>query len=268
MRRLIIRLQTGLIVFLLGMEALLRLFDPLGLRYFQNLQYLYNYYESSSTRIFELKAGDYTLNGWRVRELANGQRNVPDNPDGACTLVFVGDSVTWGEGVDDSAVWVNLVAKQLPGINVIDAASLFYNSENVRGSVKDYPDAQAIIYFIIGNDPEVTVTQIPRGVSNASALSYYLTYLLNPTGGYNPSEDWPRFYRDLDAMRGDPHVTFVAFDAPFGRELAARYPVKLIPIYTHWLSYVDTHANVEGNQQIAAGILPIAQAVVKDKCGG
>lgn len=267
MRRLIIRLLVGLIIFLLGMEVLLRLFDPLGMRYFQNLQYLYNYYESSPTRIFELKAGDYTLNGWLVRELANGQRNVPDNPGGACTLVFVGDSVTWGEGVDDSATWVNLVARQLSSVNVIDAASLFYNSENVRGSIKDYPDAQAFIYFISNNDPEVTF-KIPHIVPGGSALSYYLLYLLDTSGGYHPSSDYPRFWSDLDMMQADPRLTFVAFDQPFSRDLAIRYPVRLIPLYTHWLSYVDTHANAEGNQQIAAAMLPIVQAVVKDKCGG
>lgn len=269
MRRLIIRLLLGIIIGLLMLEGLLRLFDPLGLIYFPNIDYLNTHLEPSPNREYMLPAGQYILHGWSATEADNNTRLVPDNADGDCTLLFVGDSVTWGEGVNDDATWVNLVARQLPGVNVINAGLNGYNSEDVRNTIPDFPGARAIIYLVIDNDPFVTAPFSKGGAPEyLSAIDYYLLYLFRTRREPPQSDDWPRFYRDMDAMSTDPRVTFVAFDAPFGRDLAARYPVRLIPMYTHWISAADGHANAEGNQQIAAAMLPIAQSVVKDKCGG
>lgn len=267
MRRLIIRILIGLIVFLLGLETLLRLFDPLGIVAFANLEILNPHMVLSPTRGYMLASGHYVLHTWTVTENADNTRQVPDNPGGPCTLVFVGDSVTFGEGVNDADTWVNLVARQLQGVNVLNAAFDAYNSENVRGTLADFPKADAIIYLIIGNDPEITIHQVAPGEEASSYTLMYALYLLRVYHNSYPT-DYPRFWRDLDAMHADPRVTFVTFDYQFGPELTARYPVQLIPPWTHNISKVDGHANVEGNQQIAAGMLPIAQNVVKDKCGG
>lgn len=267
MKRLIVRLLAGLIVFLLGIEALLRLFDPLGIVYFANLELMNPHIVLSPTRGYMLSPGQYVMHTWTATELGDNTRLVPDNPGGACTLVFVGDSVTFGEGVSDGDTWVNLVARQLHSVNVLNAAFDAYNSENVRGTIADFPKADAIIYLIVGNDSEITIHQVIPGPEEESYSLLYALYLLRVYRDSYPT-DYPRFWRDMDAMRADPRVTFVTFDYQFGPELTTRYPVRLIPPWTHNISRVDGHANIEGNQQIAAGMLPIAQAVVKDKCGG
>lgn len=257
------RILISFLITLVLLEAGLRLFDPLGLEYFNNLNILGWGLRLDGARGYVLTAGHYSLRGWSATEQDSYTRRLPDNSGGACSLLFVGDSVTWGEGVNDDQTWVDLVARNLPGINIINAAYNGYNSENVRGTIAQFPDAKAIIYLVISNDPFVTSNSGPVEFPPLFATARYLQYFMRSE--ISPAEDWQRFYLDMDAMNKDGRITFVAFDASFGKSLADKYPVNLIPMYTHWISFIDGHPSIEGNKQIAIAMLPIARKAA-EKC--
>ncbi len=267
MRYRLITLLTALIATLMTIEGLLRLTDPWGLLGFDDWAVVYAHIVPHPTRGYVLAPGAYHFSRWTVTELPGGLRYLPDGHTGPCTLVFLGDSVTFATGVSDGAAWVNRVASQLPGVTVLNLGFDGYNSQQVRALLADYPDADAAIYLVIANDNEATVSlvgQVPH-VSDLPMLSRYLLFA-NGRLTAHPATDPARFERDLTALSADRRVTLVAFDDAFGQALARRWPVTLIAWYTDYVSTVDRHAGVLGNRQLAASMLPIARRAVRAAC--
>lgn len=265
MRYTTIRILLSTVITLGVIEGGLRLFDPLGLVYFVDQEVL-GQHISPSSRGYMLDAGVYHLSHWTATELPGNVRWIPDNHHGPCKVVFLGDSVTWGYGVNDDQTWVNLVARALPTIDAIDPAFFAYNSENVRGTYAGFPDADAYIYLVIANDDEKTFQ--PTFRSHAPDKSFILRYIEYLTGQSN----WPmpvdrvRFENDMQALTRDSRMTIVGFDNAWTHEVARRYPIHLIPVYTHWISYIDSHPNADGNRQIADAMLSVVKQAVQTHC--
>ncbi len=153
-RRKLIAVLLGVIATLLLSEALLALFDPLGFAYYRDQAYLGSLLVPDP-RGYNFRPGTYQLSSFRFTLLPDGTRAVPDtNLSADRTLVFVGDSVTFGYGVNDDQTWVNLIARALPDVHVINAGVSGYNSRNVSRAISLYPRTASLVYLIVSNDAE------------------------------------------------------------------------------------------------------------------
>lgn len=87
------------LIFIVGLWGLLRIFDPLGvLRYYNDLSRLFADYVVSE-RGYSMYPGLHQYSNWTALIERNGNRHVPDGKNAACEIAFVGDSVTFGFGV-------------------------------------------------------------------------------------------------------------------------------------------------------------------------
>ncbi|MEO8398085.1 MAG: hypothetical protein ABI700_34140, partial [Chloroflexota bacterium] len=199
-RRKLIAALFGIILALLLGEGLLARFDPLGFGYFRDQADL-NLHLIADPRGYTFQPGTYKLSKSSFTILPDGNRAVPDTPPNAKkTLVFMGDSVTFGYGVDDDQTWVDLVAGDLPGVHVIDAGVSGFNSANVVRTLALYPDAQALVYLIIDNDADPENRPAFGKARLPAALSWLEVYLLNlPDYLFPPPDktsDLPRYLAD------------------------------------------------------------------------
>ncbi len=264
-RRGLIALLLGLLLALLLGEALLAWFDPLGFAYFRDQRTLASLLVPD-VRGYNVRSGTHVLSSFTFTLLADRTRAVPDtNAAASRTLVFVGDSVTFGYGVDDAQTWVNLVARQRPDLHVVNAGVSGYNSTNVRRGVEQDRTADALVYLIVNNDaePENQPDFAPTPPEMGSWLALYLVNLpeyLHPVGADEliARGDMARYFADLRQIRADGRVRLVAFDDAFGRLTAREFPdVALIERGTDRVSPADGHPGVRGNQEIAAQMLPL-----------
>ncbi len=275
-KNLLVLLGT-ILVLLIGAEVVLNIFDPWGVHYFDDLASVWDNTVAHPDRIDVISPGVYRFSNWTVTELEGYTRAVPDNMKGSCKVVFVGDSVTWGHGVNDKDTWVNLVAAQLPETNVINAGFEGYNSENVKGTLKDFPDAKLLVYLIIGNDAEPTTGLLRQ--TRASMMKKYLTFFFKEilktdsnraanadTIATSDSTIYNRFRADIEAMSHDKRVVFIGFDEPLSNSLKPAYHVNTIPLYTNHISLADPHPSARGHQQVAESILPIVQKAIENQC--
>ncbi len=265
-RRKLIHVLIGILLALLLSEGLLAWLDPLGFAYYRDQAYL-GARLIPDPRGYNFRPGVYRLSSSQFTILPDGTRRVPDtNLEAAKTLVFIGDSVTFGYGVDDAQSWVNRIARELPDVHVINAGVSGYNSTNVLRTLAQYPTADALVYLIVNNDAEPENQPDfahPRPPDNPSWLALYLLHLpeyLNPISASDEIArgDIPRYLDDLHHILADERVLAVAFDDAFGqltvRECCA---IPLIARGTDRVSPVDGHPGVRGNQEIAAQMLPL-----------
>jgi len=267
----LLRIIVMVIAVIITIEVALTLFDPWGMKYFDDLAAIAEKVVTHPARGYVLPAGQYQFSHWRALQLDNFTRNVPNNAKGSCKVAFLGDSVTWGHGVDDQDTWVNLLAQQLPQINAINTAIDGYNSENVRRTIADFPDAAVIVYMIIGNDADVTgiLPKQPR----LTMIEKYIRYIMIVRGigpdaaqAFSPPTDEARFDHDMQLMSQDKRVIFIGFDDAFDQRLKDKYNVHLIPPIRNRISYVDAHPNPAGHRDMMAAILPIVKEAVAQRC--
>lgn len=266
-RRRLIAALVGVLLALLTAEALLAWFDPLGFVYFRDQAYL-SAQIIPDPRGYSFRPGAYPLS-FTLTILPDGTRAVPDsNPTADKTLVFVGDSVTFGYGVDDDQTWVNLIARELPDVRVINAGVSGYNATNVRRAVVLYPDAGALIYLIVNNDAEPEKQPDFTRPHSPETSSWLARYLLNLPEYLSPVSaeaeiargDLPRYFDDLRAILADDRVLALAFDDAFGRMTVERCcAIPLIERGTDRVSPADGHPGVRGNEAIARQILPLVR---------
>jgi hypothetical protein len=268
-RRRFIAVLIGILLALLTGEALLAWFDPLGFVYFRDQAYLSSQIVPD-VRGYGFRPGSYPLS-FALTILPDGTRAVPDTDESAgATLVFVGDSVTFGYGVDDDQTWVNRVARELPGVHIVNAGVSGYNSTNVLRTVAQYPDADALVYLIVNNDAEPENRPDldpdfghPRPPESSSWLALYLLNLpeyLAPISAEAEIArgDLPRYFDDLRQIVSDERVLALAFDDAFGRMTVEHgFSVTLIARGTDRVSPADGHPGVRSNQAIAAQVLPL-----------
>lgn len=268
-RRIVIALLFNVLVFLLSGEALLRAFDPWGARrYFNDLALLFGATHDAPPRTFAMQPGIYHFSNWTATIAADSYRAVPDSRPGACRIAFLGDSVTFGYGVDDEQTWIDLLARELPDAAMINTGMTGYNLDDVVATYRQL-SADAYVYLLIDNDadpPKQWWRYSPA--DSTSALLDYATVWQWQHG--DPSiPDFPAvFFATLGKLMSDRRVTVVGFqDDDLARQSADRYPaLELIPHWTHANSRADSHANAEGNAEIAAAMFPIVKDVVAHAC--
>jgi lysophospholipase L1-like esterase len=268
-RRVIAGLLSVLFSVLL-IEGALAIFDPLGIRGLEDWQIIYEHIIEHPTRQYVLTPGRYTLRSWTVTQRADYTRRIPDNYNGGCRVVFLGDSVTWSTGVNDAETWVNLIARGMPQVTAINPAFDGYNSEHLRWVWHDYPQADIGIYLVYPNDIEATASLVGQTawlehINSLSMLMRYRDFIMTHAN-WTPRQDAERFARDMDDLTKDDRIVLVAFNDAFGRKFAARWFVHLIPPYVSRISATDVHADAAGNREIAAAIAPIVERAVRERC--
>lgn len=254
-------------------EGGLRVLDPFGaIRYYTDLNHQFAGFVQDDNRGYAMYPGLYEFSNWTALIERDGNRRTPDTHADDCTIAFVGDSLTWGFGVNDADTFPNLLAQQIPA-QVINTGLSGYNSENVLMTIGSTP-ADGYIYTIIDNDDDATVAHdnpypIPPVslLADHMAAAIYLDYAFKSGGG--TAKDSVRFGHDMTMLAARDDVLLTVFEDARGwhRQVVGLAPdVLLIPPYTHMNSKADPHPNAEGHQQIAAALLDNIKAFVTDVC--
>src|SRR5262245_3155504 len=136
-------------------ELGLRLIDPWGMRYFDDVVLMSKtMFITDQVRGYGLKDGTFVYSHWQAH-IEDGQRVVPTGSiQGTCDLAFLGDSITFGHGVNDDQTWVNLIAAGLPDVHIYNYGVPRYSIPNILGTRRAFPDHKAYIYTIFNNDSE------------------------------------------------------------------------------------------------------------------
>lgn len=162
---------VGLFLAVLSVEGLTRVFDPFGVSHFINMKrYRHDLCEVrlDSDRLFVHRPNEHMeLDGWEIRTDSNGlrgpEREIP-KPAGTRRLMFVGDSVTFGWGVELEDTFVHMIEEELNEnsdgvIETINAGHLFHDSTQERGVVEEVglsyePDVVFLVF--VANDTHPT----------------------------------------------------------------------------------------------------------------
>ena len=273
-RRLTRRLLgTALLVVLtlVLIEVLLRVTDPFGAAYFGDLAG--NFYDVAIDDPcgYVVPPGEYHASHWSFSIQPDHTRTVPDtNPDAPRTLVFVGDSVTFGYGVEDAETFVNLVAQALPDWRVINDSYPGWNIQNLEGAWAQHPDADLIFVLTITNDlTESYLTPGQRGWRPLYIQAYAMWVGWIFTGFPTPAPETlaalePGWIASISALAADPRVTFLTIDTAgdYEQRVASMFPDKTVILenYTGLVSTVDSHPNPASHVFLAAQIIPVVQS--------
>lgn len=276
---------------LLMMEVALRVLDPWGMSYFDDLEVLATQlFQSDDERGYIIADGTHQMSHWQFT-IEEGTRPVNTNPEAACTVVILGDSVAFGYGVDDGDVWLNDIAQAFPNVQFINTGLPRYNSTNVLWNYQTYPDADAYLYLIINNDldyvhnPDIAV--FAGSTQNMPHLLRYTNFAFyrgeadrrivliegererDPNAAVLPSDPrLERFFNEIAPMVADERVYLAAFEGePLTNSLLANdYDVLVMPYPEHRISFADYHLNPTGNDVLAQQLMPLFQQMVDTAC--
>ena len=264
MRRLLRRVIILTLLTLAALEMALSLIDPLGVAYVLQLFYINEFY-AGPVEAGWLAPGQYDLGTWQIHILDDTTRRVPATGDG-CRVVFFGDSVTFGWGVNDGDTFAAQLAQRWPSAHILNAGIPGYNSAQVRQRIDTIPHDVAL-YLVFDNDAIDFAIEGGNTVTGTdhhwpgfgllhgqmSALAVYANYFTRRSGPPDGVSDTTRFTDDLTALVGQG-VTLLAFDGGNSDWLAERYPVTSLPRYTTTVSAVDPHPDARAHAGIAQAI--------------
>lgn len=267
----------------LMLELLLAFVDPWGIAYFNDLLRMGNeHFEVDETRGYKMADGTYRFSNWRTT-IEGGARVTPDtNADSDCSLVLLGDSVTFAHGVNDGQTWANQLALQLPEVNIINTGMTTYNSSNALGSKQAFAGHDAYLYLVVYNDIEPALNPDPYAFpgQNPTRLPFIVRYVSFAMFGRQPSEfneqtlppaDDPnlqRFLADVADMMAEDDTILLSFDnSPLTALLQDEgYTVHEYPYLEYQNSYIDNHWNARGNREFADLIAPLVRDEMTTRC--
>lgn len=252
-----------ILLVILGLNMLLRLFDPLGvIRYSNQSRALFQLAIPHPTG-YRLTPGYHDI-GYQLTIGLDGLRIVPDsNMLADCTIAVIGDSVAFGMGVHDTESIVNLLARAYPDVYWINASLPAYNVGNITRQL-DSVSANGYLWFVVQNDnePDYYYQTVSRKAP-ATALARYIDAL---TTHYDyRTED---FASRADAIVSRSDVLTAAFENYIlTDDIHSAYPdVLVIPLWTHNISPFDPHPNAQGHQEIAQAINPYIPEFITEIC--
>jgi lysophospholipase L1-like esterase len=257
-KRALVILCISILSSIAGVEVLLRTLDPLGAVYFENSNTYFDATIPDETG-YALVPGSTYLKGWSFSILNDGTRITPDISEGK-RVVFVGDSITFGLGVNDEDAWVYKVCADLK-IRCVNAGRAGYAASNVADVASQYP-AACVVFLTISNDDEARArysekryTPYPSAIAENMSWLFvrrnYSIFVRKDKGSF--SEAMSRLEHRLDTL-------ILAFDdGTYGNAAAKQYGAVLIPDYISRISVLDPHPDAEGNRQIAEAITPVIE---------
>lgn len=253
-------------------EVLLRVTDPFGVAYFHDLAA--NFYDVAlpDPRGYVVAPGEYHASHWSFNILPDNTRAVPDTrQDADKTMVFIGDSVTFGYGVEDAETFVNLVARDFPDWHVINDSYPGWNIQNLEAAWEMHPDADLIFVLTITNDMDEPMRTADMRGWRPSYIQLYGTMIVWLLRGFPvPSPEAaaalePGWRASISRIASDPRVTLLTIDTTGDYEQLVRemFPDKttVLQNFTSLVSTVDSHPDPSSHQFLADQIT----AVVREK---
>lgn len=238
--------------FVLMLEFALHVADPLGvMTYRANLRV--------ALKAMPYRTETVHFRGWSAR-MENGYRVTPDsNPDADCTIAFIGDSFTFGWGVDDHETYPNVLAQRFD-IRAVNRGIHGYGIDEI---VREWSQTEAdgYVYLAVPGD-EQKYPDLPRPVplfSWSSALTYYrwrkTVQQVEPPAPAARQE----YVQLVNVMRARPLVVgYFRMDAPTVHAVHVWYD------YTLKVSAADGHYNAAGNAYVADTL----EGAVSEMIGG
>lgn len=263
-RRVLILLIAIVITVPLAINAMLYYLDPLGIViYAHDLNALFHVSEPDKTGIRFL-TGRYAFRGYTATIGHDGLRIVPDTAFTHCTIATIGDSVTFGMGVEDYETFTNIFAQTFKDVHWINAGIPGYSALNVREQINTIA-ADGYLWLIINNDDEPFRRYFGGRIHNAPfAITQYLTWQRETPIPVNTE----RFDSGAQTILSHDDVLAFAFaDISLTDHIEQTYPqVITIPLYTEVVSRADPHPNAAGHDQIATALYPYVSEFVEDIC--
>lgn len=276
MKRKLIALLALTALSLLAVEGALAWLDPLGAyHYYSDLRAVQSAFVPDEARVFSIPPGAYPISDWSFRiDAPERTRATPDGTAGAaCRLVLLGDSVTFGLGVDDEATWANRIAQARPDLRVVNAALPWYDVWAVARTAEALP-ADWRVYLLVDNDADHTAQEALNLIDRVSAIKLYANLIAagqHEAGGPGGEAAVPEdFWAALDGLLADPHLLVIGLRGTWLAEqvAASGRAITLIEPYTGRLSWADAHPDAEGHRQIAEQALRHLPPAPLDCAGG
>lgn len=252
-----------------GVELFLWLVDPLGIA-------TYVYDQNSIVTIadaegYTLDPGEHHMRYWTFTIDAEGNRVLPPS-DSDCLIRFVGDSVTFGQSVNDDETFAYKTAQAYPEVRFVNEAKLGYNLGNIMYLVTHRP-ADGYIYVVSDNDDGAMWARPPENWGERRVLpprqSAFRSYLLTLQQLQTPPAppDMQAFWRDFDLLWQRDDVLIIALESPLAARIAERYPdLKRVPWFSERISWIDGHPTPAGHDHILDHIAPYLREFIPARC--
>lgn len=267
-RQNIIIFLASFIITLAGIEFFLWHGDPYGLRvYLTDFQALTRLRTSHPTGT-QYYLGHHELERYSFTALPDGLRLVPDTGRSDCIITAIGDSVTFGMGVDDHETWVNLLAQRYPKVQFLNAGRPTYSVSNVLASYNYYDQSDGFIYIVIDDDDGDFLRHKHNSPPpRVFAIQLYVYFWLYPA---KAPFNMGRFMKDFVPLLEQDDIVIIDFqeDRLVLDDLVAQYPsLHPVPMYTHVISRADPHPTPAGHIEIADGIDALVGELIARRCG-
>ncbi len=254
---------TPLVVLLFvvyGVDGLLRLTDPLGLgRGVDDLTAI-SYFYRPDPRGYSLPPGTHHFSNWTVTINEDRTRLVPAaNANATTTLTLIGDSVTFGLGVNDADTYANHLALHCPNVFIRNTAVSGYNINAIEKTFAVYGGADVYVYLAVFNDP---LPDQGYMTSTRQQVSYVETYLgralVQPRPVTPTPVDFDGYIRRVQTLVDTYPLLLFALNDDFGQRFKEAFPqATLLTFPTQTVSPVDKHPGAEGHEQLAREMLPL-----------
>jgi len=279
-RKRIIGILTAVLGSIFLLDGLLLWTDPLGAVAYSHSTVSFIMNTVPDETGYRLNAGEHYFHYYTMTIDEDGYRVVPDTDhDADCTIAMIGDSVTMGIGVDDAETWVNLVARDIPDVRLINTARSDYAVQDVYQLMQTTP-ADGYIWLMIENDvvdEYVFRSLIPNQNPYLPATRLYLERLRSRLSFGNVREvdaegqrstDFDNYWDFSDRILSNDNVFGFAFETgAVSRETAERYDnVVSIPHFGESISTIDFHPSVVGHQNIANSVADDIESFVDGIC--
>ncbi len=257
-----------IITFIL-LEAGLYTLDPLGLVTYLHSQEMIMEHTVPAHSGYAFTSGEHDAKNYTFTILDDGSRLVPDTNESDCTLAAIGDSLTFGMGVNDADTWVNNLAIAYPDVHFINAGRPAYSIGNITRLVDEF-NADGYIYLIISNDAGGGIEYSDRVPNYQLASRLYWVYWALPylerIGVEAPQEPvydtyYSEFVHGIESLRQKPISMF-----SFGDALGHLAEANIIPSYTQSISAADYHPNAASHQEIAESMMTYIDHFIKSTC--
>lgn len=178
------------------------------------------------------------------------------NPSSTCTLAAIGDSMTFGAGVNETENWVTLWSAD-NDYNIINAGRTATNAVEAAATIDMYP-ADGYVWFLFFNDNTISRTHTRHNPQPPSpAIWKYLSWQWQLSDNQIQTDD-EAFIEAAIEIHSRDVLIFSYDDNPLLDILPdeVRGDVLLIPPHTSVISLLDAHPDAAGHQQIYDAIAP------------
>lgn len=263
MKRSLVVSLVSILLCIGALEAMMRVFDPFGVIYFDDIGYLWSTRRADASGYSHIP-GTYTLGDrFTFTIMPDGNRLTPGRWKGGPRVTFIGDSQTFGYGVNDAETWVSRVASALR-IDALNVARSGYNIENIATQLESI--SGCVVWLTISNDPGAPVRYAAPTPEIHSYLGNTLRVLYAAQANYSTAPITDDIRPLYEAIAARPDTLIIALDdGNYGKIVREAYGALIIPYFTSRISKTDAHADKEGNRQIAEHIMPLLETWLNER---